>query len=314
MEIIEYKNYDQKYLSEVVELWNKQLVYDPITIKRFEQIILFDENFNEELFKLALNNDKVVGFIWGVKRKFPYLERGTEPERGWINFVAVDEDYQGLKIAKKLIELEEEQLKSMGTKEVTLCAYSPNYLNPGIDLKYEKGISLFEKVGYDFKGEAVSMQRTLWDFTLNSAYKEKVKKLNEEGIKLLHYHDAYYSKIINFTLDNFGAGWKRNVLHAMQNNTAEDTIILCVDKNDDIIGYCMRSIDDNENRFGPIGVKEELRSKGLGGILLETMMYDMKKHGINDMYFLWTDGPAQRFYERHGLSVYRTYRLYRKKV
>ena len=236
MEIIEYKNYDQKYLSEVVELWNKQLVYDPITVKRFEQIILFDENFNEELFKLALNNDKVVGFIWGVKRKFPYLERGTEPERGWINFVAVDEDYQGLKIAKKLIELEEEQLKSMGTKEITLCAYSPNYLNPGIDLRYEKGISLFEKLGYDFKGEAVSMQKTLWDFTLSSAYKEKVKKLNEEGIKLLHYNDAYYSKIINFTLENFGAGWKRNVLHAMQNNTAEDTIILCVNKNDEIIG------------------------------------------------------------------------------
>ena len=59
---------------------------------------------------------------------------------------------------------------------------------------------------------------------------------------------------------------------AMQKKEAEQTIILCVDKDDQIIGFVMRKIDGNDARFGPIGVKEELRSKGLGGVLLDLMI------------------------------------------
>ena len=33
----------------------------------------------------------VVGFILATKRIFPYLERGLEPDRGWINVLFVDE-------------------------------------------------------------------------------------------------------------------------------------------------------------------------------------------------------------------------------
>ena len=76
----------------------------------------------------------------------------------------------------------------------------------------------------------------------------------------------------------------------------------------------MRKIDGNEGRFGPFGVSEKLRSTGIGGALFEYMMKDMKSNGIPYLYFLWTGGPAKRFYERHGVNVYRAYKLFRKEL
>ena len=70
----------------------------------------------------------------------------------------------------------------------------------------------------------------------------------------------------------------------------------------------------NDARFGPIGVAEALRGAGLGGVLIDLQMMEMKKRGIYSFYFLWTHGDAIRFYERHGLNIYRTYQLYRKKI
>ena len=91
---MQYINFNQKYEKQVVELWNKCCIYDQITIDKFRQQALYDDNFNSDLCFIALDNEKVVGFIMATKRIFPYLERGLEPHRGWINVMFVDEDYR----------------------------------------------------------------------------------------------------------------------------------------------------------------------------------------------------------------------------
>ena len=205
----------------------------------------------------------------------------------------------------------EKRLKDMGTKEITLCAYSPNYFFPGIDKRYQQAISFFENRNYVNRAESVSMQRSLWDYHMADQYKEKLASLEKDGIHIIRYNDEYMLPLLNYLLENFGAGWKRNALIAMQKKEAEDTILLVVDEQKNILGFCMRKIDGNDARFGPFGVSEHLRSKGIGGVLFEYMMQEMKQKGIYYLYFLWTDGAAQRFYERHDVKVYRTYQLYR---
>ena len=79
MEII---NYLQKYESQVVDLWNRCCTFDSIDVRKFRKQALFDDNFDPSLSWLALDGEKVVGYILATKRKFPYLERGTEPTRG----------------------------------------------------------------------------------------------------------------------------------------------------------------------------------------------------------------------------------------
>lgn len=314
MENVRLESFQQERFQQVLTCWNQSLIYDGIDEERFKQLILLDENFNPNLFLLAMNDEKVVGFCYGIRRKIPYLERGLEENRGWIVIMGVLPEYQNQGIGTMLCDEVEKRLKDMGTKEITLCAYSPNYFFPGIDKRYQKAISFFENRNYVYRTESVSMQRSLWDYHMADQYKEKLASLEKDGIHIIRYNDEYMLPLLNYLLENFGAGWKRNALIAMQKKEAEDTILLVVDEQKNILGFCMRKIDGNDARFGPFGVSEHLRSKGIGGVLFEYMMQEMKQKGIYYLYFLWTDGAAQRFYERHDVKVYRTYQLYRKEV
>lgn len=138
--------------------------------------------------------------------------------------------------------------------------------------------------------------------------------MKKEGISFKTYSFSYMEKLLAFVDKEFDAGWVRNILQAIRNGEAENTILIATDKEDQVIGYCMRKIDGNDARFGPIGVKESIRSKGIGGILFDLQMREMQKRGIYYAYFLWTHGDAIRFYTHHGMSVYRTYQLYRKNI
>ena len=120
-------NYTQEYEREVVDLWNRTCTFDPISVQKFRLQALFDDNFDPELAHVAIEDNKVVGFIYGTKRKFPYLERGLEPDRGWINVMFVDKDYRNRGIGQALYDKVESQLKELGCKNITLCAYSPSF-------------------------------------------------------------------------------------------------------------------------------------------------------------------------------------------
>ena len=306
--------YEQSYLNDIIQIWNEQLIYDTIYKRRFSERILLDENFDSQYFLVAKEDAEIVGFVYGVKRQMPYLERGLEEKRAWINMIAVKHDHQSKGIASELVQELEKRFKLVGVEEITLCAYSPNYFTPGIDKRYEKGLRFFESQNYLLQGEAVSMKCDLWNYHMSEEVVSRIKELEKEGIWIKPYEDAYFSKLIAFASQEFGAGWKRNVLMAMQRGLAEETIFLTVDKEDEIQGFVMRKIDGNDARFGPIGVAQQQRSKGLGSILLETIMNDMRKREIYGMYFLWTSGSAQRFYARHGFEVCRTYQLYKKVI
>ena len=75
-------NFEMKYLQDVIEIWNEELVYDVINEERFTDVILLDDNFSSHLLKVAVQDEEVLGFAFGIKRKIPYLERGLEPTRG----------------------------------------------------------------------------------------------------------------------------------------------------------------------------------------------------------------------------------------
>lgn len=100
----------------------------------------------------------------------------------------------------------------------------------------------------------------------------------------------------------------------MQKGISEDLILLILDPDDKICGFCMRAIDGNPMRFGPVGVSGSKRNMGLGSILLDMQCFEMAKKGIYRMYFVTTDEPGKRYYERHGLSVIRTTVEYRKDI
>jgi GNAT superfamily N-acetyltransferase len=312
---MELLNYSQEYEKAVIELWNKCLSADQITVHKFRRQALFDENFNSELCFVAVENSTLAGFLLATKRRFPYLERGLEPSRGWINVMFVDEAYRGKGIGKALVKRAEDKLKEMGAENVTLGAYSPNYFFPGIDKNaYAEAMKFFEKMGYTAGEECYSMCKDLHGYKHSTEALDKLDKARQAGFSFINFDYKYALELLDFAMKEFGGGWKRNLLISMQNSTVEDTVLLALDKDENIVGFCMRAIDGNSMRFGPIGVRADIRNFGIGGILFDFMQLEMAKRGIYHLYFISTDEPGRRFYERHGVKVFRVFADYRKNL
>lgn len=308
-------NYSQYYEQQVVDCWNRCCWYDAITIEKFRKQALFDDNFDNELCFVAVEDEKVIGFILGTKRKFPYLERGLEPTKGWVNVIFVDEKYRRKGIGTKLLNSVESILIDRGVTNIILGAYSPNYFFAGLDpIHHEEACRFFDKMGYVSGAEHFSMSRDLHGFKMSDKVIEKKHEAENKGFKFINFEYKYSLELLEFLKEEFGGGWKRNALIAMQNSIAEDVMLVVLDKENHICGFCMRMIDGNPMRFGPIGIAKSARNEGIGGILLEMQMCQMSKKGIYHMYFITTDEPGRRYYERHGLSVFRTFIEYRKEL
>lgn len=307
--------FDGKYIDSLIELWNQELYADSMNVETFSALVLGDVNFNKNLVLLAVEDDKLCGFIWAVKRRYPYLERGLEPHRGYVVAQAVHSDYQRRGIGKTLLKTVEDTMTKDDAQEITIGAYSPNYLFPGVDKKhYEKAISFYQSQGYDVKGEAVSMHQTLIDFVYPESTRMHKLKLEEMGYTFSKFKYSDSIDLLDFLMENFGSGWTSNVQESLKRHSAKDTLIICRNSANEIVGYCQRAIDGHDDRFGPFGVNESLRGLGIGGVLFDEMLYSMVKKGIHHVYFLWTGGRAQAMYERHGMKVYRSYSLMKKEL
>ena len=309
------EKYRQEYEQQVVDLWNNTCTFDPIDVNKFRRQALFDENFDEELCYVAIKDEKIVGFILGIKRKFPYLERGLEPTRGWISVIFVDKQYRNQGIGQRLYDTVEKKLIEMGTTNITLGAYSPNYFFAGLDLEnYPESIEFFEKNGYKAGEKAFSMGMDLHGYKISEETLKKKRIAEEKGYRFINFDYKYALELLEYLKVEFGGGWKRNALIAMQKNKAQDRILLVLNPEGKICGCSNRAIDDNEMRFGPIGISASERNNGLGTILLELGMYEMAKKGIYRMYSVTTDENGRRYYDRIGLKVIRSFIDYRKEL
>lgn len=307
--------YDKQYFSQILNLWNQEMIADPFSEERFLKNIVLDENFSEELCRLYIEDSKVRGFIWAVKRKYPYGERGLEPSRGWIVSLCVDRDFQRKGIGGQLVKDVENILRKDNVKQITLAAYSPNYLFPGVDINnYPNAQQFFENLDYLVGSPAVSMSQDLTKFQFSDFYIDHRRKLQELGYVLSKFKLSDAEDLLQFLKTNFPGGWAKNVKESILENRSEETILILRNRNKEIVGYCQRAIDGNPGRFGPFGVKEDLRGLKLGMYLFNEMMFEMKKHQIYFTYFLWTSGSAQLFYEKNGMNSYREYILMSKKL
>ncbi|MDO5564191.1 MAG: GNAT family N-acetyltransferase [Eubacteriales bacterium] len=309
------RNFEMKDETQVIDLWNRTLIKDNIDIKKFRRQAIFDDNFDNKLSFVVEEDEKIVAFGYATKRKFPYLERGLEPDRGWINVLFVDERYRNKGIGSSLLNCLEKELIKLSIKSITLCAYSPNYFFWGIDKdNYTEAINFFTKRNYKSIGEHFSMGKTLHGYQIPKDTLEKKKSAEELGYKFINFEYKYALELLDFLKEEFGGGWKRNALIAMQNERIEDVCLLVLNKDGKICGFSLRQIDENPMRFGPIGVSSKDRNMGLGSILLDLGMYEMSKKGIYRMFFVTTDEPGKRYYLRHDLEVIRTCVEFKKDI
>jgi len=307
--------------EEIVNLWNQCLLRDPISLKVFERKVLLDKNFEAEGFLLAEVNGKLLGFSYNVVRKFPILrdEHLTDREKGWIVAFGILPNAP-LKVGEALLKASLEFHANRGRRIILYSPYVPNYFFPGIDVEaYPREYNLLRKFGFEelAGAEALAMDAMLWpEIKKPENIIEIESRLEKEGIVIRNVETRDLYPLMKFLREHMPADWFRHARELLLNDRKEQVFVAM--RNREVVGYCQYWGGESYEwytpgcHFGPFGVREDMRGRGIGTILLYKCLQSMRKNGIHEAFLLWTGEKARRLYERFGFKVTRRFKVMKK--
>jgi ribosomal protein S18 acetylase RimI-like enzyme len=111
MKIRPFTKSDEK---EVIKLWFKCNLVVPWNNPKSD--IERKLKVNPELFLVGIIDDRIISTVMG----------GYEGHRGWVNYLAVDPDFQKQKYGKEMMRVIEDKLKQLGCPKINLQVRDDN--------------------------------------------------------------------------------------------------------------------------------------------------------------------------------------------
>ncbi|MFD2044910.1 GNAT family N-acetyltransferase [Ornithinibacillus salinisoli] len=312
-----FRHYQSGDEIQIVDLWNKSLWKDPITSKRFRNLVLLDANFDPEGLRVAFDGEKLIGCVYAVRRLLPMFQTDLEPDNGWIPFFFVDENHRESNVGAQLMKDATEFLKENGRKHVFFSSYAPNYIMPGIDEEaYPEAYRFLLNQGFAKLYSPIAMDRNLVDFKLSDEIKELVEQREAEGYTFSLAEDKDLYEVIQFANIKFNPDWGRAIREGVLQGLPMERILVARQESK-VVGFCIfGGYEGVPDRFGPFGVDPEQQGKKLGKILLNLCLQQMKAESLHGAWFLWTGEKtaAGYLYKKTGFEITRTFHVMKKDI
>jgi mycothiol synthase len=313
MQIRPYQGSDE---AEVLAVWHASMTHDPLSLDLFRTKVLLDPNFRPANLPVAVEDGRIVGFALAITRQVPLFLQGLEPDKAWITAFGVHPDYRRCGIGQALFEHICERLRADGRQTLDISPYVPNYFVPGVDVKaYPDTIAFLENgVGFKTLYQAISMGADLTDFQIPpeiNALAEKRER--EDGITIQPITSADLPDVMPFITKHFGWDWYRHTQEYLLDyfgGSPRRICFLVARQRGEVVGYCQQ----RDERFGPFGVREDCRSKGIGRLLLFRCLAMMSAQHVFYAYFLWTGEDAARLYSQAGFKRRREFAVLHKRL
>ncbi|MFD1030136.1 GNAT family N-acetyltransferase [Metaplanococcus flavidus] len=312
-----YRSFRNGDENAIIDLWNKTMQRDPITKQRFFKQVLLDANFDPEGLIVAEQDGELIGAIYALTRKLPMAGIELERDTAWITFFMVDPENGRQGIVHGLMEQAEQYAKQQGAVQILFSSYAPNYFLPGIDeTAYPAAYTFLLKEGYRRQSSPVAMHRDLLDYSYTPAVSELKKQREAEGYSFGPASHGDFPELIRFANEHFNPDWGRAIREGILQGLDPEQV-LAAKNGDRIVGFAMfGGYEGIRERFGPFGVDEHEKGKGLGKILLHDTLHAMKQRTIQGAWFLWTSetSSAGHLYLKHGFKTYRQFHVMVKEL
>jgi mycothiol synthase len=287
--------------TDAVALWNRAATFDPISPQLFDEKVWEDPDYRAELAIAAVNGAEFTGFVHGVVRP---TDAGP---RGVVKLIAIDPSQQRRGLGTKLVAVLEQRLEALGARELRVGESPPNYLVPGVDLRYAGTLAFFTARGYEPWAEALNMEADLAAWA-TSRTPQAAETPAPYTIRRATPDDAI---AVRELIDNQWPLWWGEVSRALAN---EPVTLFIAQAADRTIGFAAH---DGNNRgtgwFGPMGTDPAWQGQGIGVRLLEAALADMHEQGVAVATIPWV-APVD-FYARHaGAVVSRRFQRFRKSL
>lgn len=301
-------------LPAIVALWNRCLTKDPIAEDRFWHHLVLDPNFDPDGALVAEVDGEIDGFLQAIVRHLPMAGVGREPETGFITVFFVSPEARRRGVGSALLDAGLDYLRRQGRRSVSCNGYSPIYLFPGVDDDYQDAQAFLGARGFAGQPGAVAMGMRLEGVRMPAEVRRHAGELRAEGYEVRMFRREDTLPLIAFSLTHFPE-YGDTVRDGLQHGNEE---IVVAAKDGEIVGYTQweNTYTDPpsgaEGRFGPFGVRADLRSKGLGSVIFYTLIERVVARGSRYLWFGWAGGRNLSFYERAGCGVTRRFTLYHR--
>lgn len=302
---------------DIVRVWNRSMPTDPVDLGRLTRQIFCEPNADSEGVLVARTSEnEVVGFAYASVRKLPAgPDAPPDPDQAWLNVLGVDPASRRQGIGRQLVQCVEAYVRERRRKVLLVSAFAPRYFAPGLDTdRYPEAAHLFTGLGFAPGHESVSMQAGLGTFEIPEDVERTEEWAIREGFAFETLREGYILPLVTFIRAHFQPGAAQAIQDAITYGGDMGQVWIAR-RGDEVVGYCMHGLyDGNPERFGPFGVREDLRGQGLGKVLLYRLMGAMHARGLRSVWF-WSTGetsPAGYLYRRAGFETVRRFRTFRK--
>jgi GNAT superfamily N-acetyltransferase len=274
--------------------------------------VLLDPNFDPAGCLIAEVDGEVRGFLLSLVRRVPFFGDGYEPDRSWITAFGVEPAFQGQGLGSTLLDAAINRLRQLGRASVALAPYVPNYFTPGADVAaYAAGVDFLTQRGFDMIERPISMRAELTGFRIPPAICERATSLQADGMHIHPMTPADIVPLLEFIASNFTWDWRREAAGVLEDLYHGDSrfVGMVIARHDgEILGYAQH----RGERFGPFGVRPDLRGRGIGRVLLAATLREMLMKNLHAAWFLWTGDDAARLYAQCGFHEVRRFAVLRK--
>ena len=315
--MITYLAYNEKYqqgMYEVyVDLTQEEMFYQEKTFDEFKNTLFNSRAFEADGTFVALDGDKVVGFI-------STNARDDNPKTsGYINTFIVNKAYRRQGIGSKLLELGETYLKEKGKTSVRFVflsginwawyiPYTDKHMHPGmpaVRMNSDFYIFLYHH-GYAVNSIHEGFHLPLSEYELPQAVVDKMEKNKERGLFVEIYDPNKHYGVEEFCqkIEGDNPGFAYSIRYNL--NRPEPKPWLCANENGRMVGWtgAMWNEDSGRGHFDGIIVDEDIRGAGLGKALFCILCYQSKLNGAQYMtFFTGLDNPARYIYLGAGFKI-----------
>jgi len=300
--------------AALLSLWNATMTHDGIHAATFRTRVLLDANFVPEGLLIAEDAGGLRGFVLALTRQVPLFLQGLEPETGWITAFGVHPEVRRRGIGRALFDAALARMRALGRTRVLISPYTPNYFIPGVDVgAYPDALAFLGATGWTVAAEPISMRADLTGWRMPREILDLEAQRAREGVVIRPVESADLPELMPFIVQHFGWDWFRfaqEYLLELFGAGSDEIGFLVARQGARIVGYCQHK----RERFGPFGVAEEARHRGIGRLLLFRALATMRLQGFHCAWFLWTGKAAARLYALAGFEPVRQFVVLKKEV
>lgn len=316
-------SYNNEMLDEIVNIWNENVSENGFLScfnkEKFNSQIILNKDFKKEGFKVLLINNKIIGYGLAIF---------NEDEASYIPFVVVRRAYQrkgyGTKILNELINY----LKTNNKKYIRQLFFSPislewrvnntnNHIHPNTPAVLYNSEYYFFLInnGFYINGDNQNAYYlNIENFKLN----DKLLKIENDNLKD-GYKIEIYNKEVHYGEEELfndlnNIPWLNAFRHNVLN---ENYPMLVVVKENKILGWTgpIYTKENKRGYFSGIGISPKVRSKGLGALLFNKLIVELKNIGAIYMtLFTGENNSAKYIYEKAGFKIVNTFAILRKDI